>query len=161
MGLLRRKKRLLIGGGISFATYVALYLINTALGGYDPYYTSDGRNRYNSGLLVHDCIMWQPRFGTYYNEYRRDALGLAFSPLMRLDQRYFHRTHSMLDDDFQRWWLSLTDSDIHPRYRADYRRWKAVAAKYQEALTAAEKRGNTKEVHRILDLIQEESDNPQ
>ena len=53
-------------------TNVGLYFIDAAFGGYDPYFTSDERSQYTSGLLMHDCIMWQPRFGSYYNEYRHD-----------------------------------------------------------------------------------------
>jgi hypothetical protein len=110
----------LIGGGILLTAYVILYLVNAAFGGYDPYFTSDGRSRYGSGLLVHDCIMWQPRFGSYYNEYRFDLIGFAFYPLIQLDHRLMHKTHSIADDDFPKWWESVTVADIHPIYRSDY-----------------------------------------
>jgi hypothetical protein len=157
MSMTRRKKLLWIGcGGVPVA-YVLLYLLNAAFGGYDPHWTSDGRWRYESGLLMHDCIMWQPRFGSYYNEYRHDLLGLAFYPLLQLDQRYIHKTHSLEEDDsFVKWVNSLTDADIHPLYRADYRRAKAIETKYRPQLEAARTRGDKAEAKRIRSLIREE-----
>ncbi|MFO1477408.1 MAG: hypothetical protein U1F98_12230 [Verrucomicrobiota bacterium] len=157
MSRILQKKRLLMAGGILSASYLGLYMLDATLGGYDPNYTSDGRSRYTFGLLVHDCIMWQPRFGSYYNEYRHDFIGIAFYPLLQLDHRYIHKTHSVGDDDFPKWWESLADTDIHPIYRADYRRWKAVGLKYEPALDAARARGDTNEVRRIRKLIREES----
>ena len=65
---------------------------------------------------MHDCIMWQPRFGSYYNPYRHDFICLVFYPLLELDHRFRHKTHSIADNDFPQWWASLTDSDIHPAY---------------------------------------------
>lgn len=124
MRITRRKKLFSIGGGILLAGYVGCYLLNAAFGGYDPHYTSDGRSRYEGSLFMHDCIMWQPRFGSYYNEYRHDFIGLVFYPLLQLDHRLFHKTHSIADDDFPKWWKGLTDADIHPAYRSDYQTWK-------------------------------------
>jgi hypothetical protein len=155
----RRKKILLIAVTIVVG-YVGLYFLDRTFGGYDPYFTSDGRSRYSGGLLMHDCLMWQPRFGSYYNEYRHDFVGLAFYPLLWLDHRFAHRTHSVIDDDFPKWWQSLADTDIHPIYRADYGRWRAVESKYEPALAAAKASGDTNEVRRIRKLIREESDNP-
>jgi hypothetical protein len=155
----RRKKVFLIAVMIVVG-YVGLYFLDAAFGGYDPHFTSDGRSRYSGGLLMHDCIMWQPRFGSYYNEYRHDFVGLAFYPLLWLDHRLVHKTHTIGDDAFPKWWESLADTDIHPTYRADYRRWKAVDLKYGPALDAAKTRGDTNEVRRIRKLIREESDNP-
>ncbi len=155
----RRKKILLIAAAI-LGGYFGLYFLDAAIGGYDPYFTSDGRSRYSGGLLMHDCVMWQPRFGSYYNKYRHDFTGLAFYPLLWLDHRFIHKTHSISDDDFPKWWVSLADSDIHPIYRADYSRWKAVELKYEHDLDAAKARGDTNEVRRIRKLIRQESDNP-
>src|SRR5262249_44486038 len=115
----RHKRAILVAGGI-LATYFGLYFLNAVFGGYDPHYTSDGRNQYGSGLLMHDCIMWQPRFGYYYNEYRFNLIGLLCYPLLQLDQRFVHRTHSVGDGDFPKWLASVTDSDIHPVYRKDW-----------------------------------------
>ncbi len=123
MGIRRHKKLFLIGGGMFLAAYLGLYVVNAAFGGYDPYYTSDGRRRYESGLLMHDCIMWQPRFGYYYNVYRHDFVGLVFCPLLRLDHRYIHKTHSIADDDFPNWWAGVTEADIHPANRSDFQSW--------------------------------------
>jgi hypothetical protein len=154
-----RKKMLLIAAVILIG-YVGLYFLNAAGGGYDPYFTSDGRNRYSGGLLTHDCIMWQPRFGNYYNEYRHNFIGLAFYPLLWFDHRFIHPTHSITDKDFPKWWGSLTDADIHPIYRADYRRWQAVELKYGPILDAAKAHGDTNEVQWLRKLIREKSDNP-
>src|SRR4051794_41963955 len=117
------RKRGLLVGVVLPAAYFGLYLLNATFGGYDPYYTSDGRSRYPGGLLMHDCIMWQPRFGNYYNEYRHDFGGLTFYPLLWIDGQLVHKTHSIADDSFPKWWESLTAADIHPRYRADFVRW--------------------------------------
>ena len=153
----RRKKMFLIAV-VVLVGYVGLYFLDAAFGGYDPYFASDGRSQYSGGMLMHDCIMWQPRFGRYYNEYRHDFIGLASYPLFWLDHRFNHKTHSIADDDFPKWWEGLADADIHPIYRADYRRWKAVALKYEPEFAAAKASGDTNEVRRIQKLIREESD---
>jgi hypothetical protein len=158
MSRILRTKRILMVGGVLLAVYFGLYFLNAAFGGYDPYYTSDGRSRYGAGLLVHDCIMWQPRFGSYYNEYRHDLIGIAFYPLLQLDHRFIHKTHSIGDDDFPKWWESLAATDLHPKYRSDYTRWKAVEAKYEPELEAAKARGDKAEAKRIRGLIREESE---
>ena len=138
--------------------YVALYSLDAAFGGYDPYFTSDGRLSYRGVILVHNCIMWQPRLGSYYNEYRHDFIGVAFYPLLQLDRRCIHRTHSIGDNDFPKWWKSLAATDIHPEYRSDYTWWKAVEAKYTPALESAKARGDKAEAKRIRGLIRKESE---
>ena len=120
------RKRVWLVGGILLGAYVGVYLLDAAFGGYDPHYASDGRSRYGGALLAHDCIMWQPRFGSYYNADDHDFLGIVFFPLLQLDHRYFHRTHAVGDDDFGKWWGSLTLAKIHPGYRADFESWKKV-----------------------------------
>src|SRR5678815_5488498 len=107
MRVTRRKNIFLVAGGILLVGYFGLYLLNAAFGGYDPYYTSDGRRRYKVGILMHDCIMWQLKVGSYHNEYRHDFIGLVFYPLLQLDRRFIHRTHSLADKDFLKWWGSL------------------------------------------------------
>jgi len=154
-----RKKIFLVAAAI-LVGYVGFYFLDTVLGGYDPYFTSDGRNRYSGGLPMNDCIMWQPRFGCYSNEYRHDFVGLLFYPLLWLDHHFIHKTHSIADADFPKWWEGLADADIHPDYRPDYKRWKAVALKYEPQLAAAKARSDTNEVRRIQKLIREKSDNP-
>jgi hypothetical protein len=158
MSHILRIKRVLMAGGIILAAYFGLYFLNAAFGGYDPYYTSDGRSRYEGSLLMHDCIMWQPRFGSYYNEYRHDFGGIAFYPLLQLDHRYIHKTHSVADDDFPKWWESLAVTGIHTKCRNDYTRWKTVEAKYKPQLEAARARGDEAEAERIRSLIRAESD---
>ena len=153
------QKRVLLVGGILLAVYFGLYFLNAAFGGYDPYYTSDGRNRYGGGMLVHDCIMWQPRFGAYYNEYRHDFVGIAFYPILQLDHLYVHKTHSVGDNDFPKWWESLVAADIHPKYRSDYERWKAVDLKYKSALETAIDRSDTAEAKRIRKAMRDEENN--
>ena len=151
-----RIKRASIVVGILLAVYFFLYLLNSAAGGYDPHYTSDDRNRYGGGMLAHDCIMWQPRFGSYYNAYRHDFIGIAFYPLLQLDHLYIHKTHSIRDDDFPKWWESLLAADIHPKYRGDYERWKVIDLKYKPALEAAYARGDTAEAKQIRKAMREE-----
>jgi hypothetical protein len=157
MRMSRRKKLLVIGCGVFPVTYLLLYVINAAFGGYDPDFTSDGRSRYDGGLLMHDCIMWQPRFGSYYNEYRHDLIGLVFYPLLQLDHRYIHKTQSIADDDFFQWTASLTPRDIHPAYRAYWIACKAIDSKYQPQLAEAKAQGDTNEVRRIRSVMNEET----
>jgi hypothetical protein len=154
------RKKIILIAVVILVGYFGLYFLDAAFGGYDPYFTSDGRSRYSSGLLMHDCIMWQPRFGSYYNEYRHDFIGLAFYPLLWIDGQFVHKTHSIADDSFPKWWESLKAADIHPLYRADYERWKAVDLKYQPMVDAAKARGDTNEVRRIRKLIRTEEDSP-
>jgi len=124
MRILRRRTKVLLGLAMIPCGYVLSYMVNTHLGGYDPFFTSDGRRSYSNSMLAHDCIMWQPRFGSYYSQYRRDALGLIFYPLLRLDHGYVHRTHSVWDADFDAWSVSLAARDVHPNHREAYRRAK-------------------------------------
>jgi hypothetical protein len=107
---------------------------------------------------MHDCIMWQPGYGSYYNEYRHDAIGLAFYPLLQFDHRYVHKTHAVYDDDYPKWVGSLAARDIHPQYRGAYMRLMERKAQYMPALDAAYARGDTNEARRIHKLIQEGSD---
>ena len=116
-----RTKKILQIAGIVLASYVGLYVLDTAFGGYDPYPTSDGRDRYTSGLLVHDCIMWQPRFGSYCNEYRHDLGGTIFYPFIQLDQQFVHKTHCLADKDFWEWQAHLPLEQVHPAYRSAMR----------------------------------------
>ena len=118
----------LISSVVILGVYIGLGVLNASFGGYDPYYSSDGRSRYRSGLLMHDCIIWQPRFGSYYNQYRHDVLGLLFYPLIRLNQQLVHPTHSVFDSDFPQWWRGVRVSDIHPDYRSDFARWQTEGA---------------------------------
>ena len=157
MSRIPRTKRILLAGGTMLAVYFGFYFLNAAFDGYDPYYTSDGRSRYGGGMLMHDCLMWQPRLGSYYNEYRCDFIGLAFYPLLQLDHRYLHKTHSVGDADFAKWWESLTVADIHPKNRSDFASSKAIAAKYRPELDAATVRGDKAEASRIRRLIHAES----
>jgi hypothetical protein len=117
-----RLRRILVGAGVIVGGYIFTYLVNGLFGGYDPFYTSDGRRGYTGSLLSHDCIMWQPRFGSYYNKSRHDGIGLFFYPLLRLDQRLVHKTHCVWDDGFDSWSASLSEGDIHPKHREAYRR---------------------------------------
>jgi hypothetical protein len=108
---------------------------------------------------MHDCIMWQPRFGSYYNEYRHDFIGLVFYPLLQFDHRFLHKTHSLGEDDaFFQWTASLKPRDIHPTYRAYWIACKAIDSKYCPQLEAAKARGDTNEVRRIRAVIREEAD---
>ena len=117
--------------GILLAVYVGLYVVNSLFGGYDPHYNNDGWSRYRSepwnkhgDELNHHCIMWQPRFGCYYNAHQHDLVGLAFYPLIRVDQHFIHVTHTVADEDFTDWWKSTTAVDIHPAFQQDFERMK-------------------------------------
>jgi hypothetical protein len=68
--------------------------------------------------------MWQPRFGCYYNKQQYDFLGLTFYPLIMIDQRFIHVTHTVADGDFIDWWKQATVDDIHPAFRKDFENMK-------------------------------------
>jgi hypothetical protein len=86
---------------IFITLYTHLYIIDSALGCYNKDFNSDGKNMYQGGTLMHDCIIWTPMASYYYNEYNHNTLGLLFYPLIKLDQKYWHKTHRIWDDDFE------------------------------------------------------------
>jgi hypothetical protein len=124
-----RAKWILCAVGLFLGSYVLLYAVNTSLGGYYPYWASDGSKSWSFGMLVHDSIIWQPRIGNYFNTVRHDFVGCAFRPLIALDRRFIHKTHSAGDEDFGQWWSAVPESQIHPSHRAEFRSWKLAEQK--------------------------------
>jgi hypothetical protein len=78
------------------------------------------------------AIMWQPRFG-HYSLGQVDNLGLAFAPLIQLDQSWIHHTHYLIDDGFDEWIKNLPLSQVHPRWRDDYVTHVSATARRDEA----------------------------
>jgi len=119
------RKKVVITGGFLFYLYFFLYCFNSAFGGYDPHYNSDGWSRYRKASqrdapLCQHCIVWQPRYGYYYNGQKHDLLGLLFFPLLRLDQRLIHMPHTVADEDFTAWWRTAKPAEIHPAFQMDF-----------------------------------------
>ncbi|MBN1918169.1 MAG: hypothetical protein JW889_09685 [Verrucomicrobia bacterium] len=88
-----------LGVGLLLLLYVLSYGVLSLLGGYG--YTQSGELRYDSGLSVSDLEMFQPLFARWQASFRKidgsyvsrgNALGRFFSPLIRLDRRFVHRT---------------------------------------------------------------------
>lgn len=101
--------------------YVLVYAINSAMGGYWLRPGRDGRVRYKpefGGLSVTVAILWQPRFG--HNALgQTDYLGFIFQPLIAIDRAWIHRTHYLIDDDFNAWSKQLSPSRVHPKFRQE------------------------------------------
>jgi len=69
--------------------------------------------------------MWQPRFG-HCSLGNADSLGIAFVPLIQIDQAWFHRTHYLSDTNFDVWLQSLPGSKVHPRFRQEFVKQRAT-----------------------------------
>jgi hypothetical protein len=76
--------------------YVGAYAALSAAGAW--YWSQTGKLRYTSGLSVSDVERWHPawaRWEPFHNIYGQDTsrgntAGYFFSPLIRLDRRWFH-----------------------------------------------------------------------
>ena len=89
----------LIVVGLLVSVHVLSYGVLSLLGGYG--YTQSGELRYESGLSVSDIEMFQPLFARWQPSFRKidggcvsrgNVLGRFYSPLIRLDRRFGHRT---------------------------------------------------------------------
>jgi hypothetical protein len=97
-------------------------MLNSYLGGYWLELTRDGKDRFapeRGGLSLTDALMWQPRFGHCSLGYA-DSLGIAFVPLIQIDQAWFHPTHYLSDTNFDVWLHGLSPAKVHPRFRQDF-----------------------------------------
>ena|SRR6266481_8726702 len=102
--------------------YLLTYVVNSFLGGYWLAPGRDGRHRLAAefgGLSIGDAIMWQPRFGHCCLGHL-DRVGVFFVPLIQIDQRYFHKTHYLLDPDYKGWMDRLPRSKVHPAFRDEF-----------------------------------------
>ncbi len=102
--------------------YLLAYVLNSHLGGYWLELARDGKDRFApelGGLSLTDALMWQPRFG-HCSLGNADSLGIAFVPLIQIDQPLFHPTHYLSDTNFDVWFQGLPPSKVHPRFRQDF-----------------------------------------
>ncbi|WP_395752578.1 hypothetical protein [Prosthecobacter sp.] len=111
-----RWKRLVWGGVLLLFCYAGSYAVNTWGGGYWDRLERDGKDRYGFGLSMPTALLWQPRFG-YWTPFSSDAIGLFFSPLIRLDRRFVHGTHYATDAGFEAWMNSRAVDEWHPLFR--------------------------------------------
>jgi hypothetical protein len=99
--------------------YLLAYLVDSALGGYWLIPARDGRDHFLpelGGLSITDAIIWQPRFG-HCELGHTDRAGLFFLPLFQIDQKWFHATHYLVDENYEKWIQGLPRSKVHPRFR--------------------------------------------
>ena len=86
--------------------YMVSYCTLSFFGKYVP--GQSGNLRYSVGLGVTDIARWQPKFiyGGLYCPIGKDnatyfgnILGYFYAPLVLVDQKYFHKTQSLIDPD--------------------------------------------------------------
>ena len=117
--IVRRVAQLLVG---VWLIYIGAYVLNSHLGGYWMEFERDGKDRFApelGGLSLTDAVMWQPRFG-HCSLGNIDSMGIAFVPLIQIDQAWFHRTHYLSDTNFEVWVQGLAVSEMHPRFRREF-----------------------------------------
>ncbi len=88
------------------AAYVGSYIAFSAAGGW--YWSQTGtRRRYDLGLAISDVVRWHPawlRWEPFCDIYgqatsRGNLPGYLYSPLIRLDRRWFHPDRNGLPED--------------------------------------------------------------
>src|SRR5262245_50291626 len=96
-------KREVMTIGVLAALYLLAYTGLTCTGGY--VFTQSGEVRYAFGWSVSDIQQWQPRF-MFCQRFRQidgswtiraNTLGYAFTPLVLLDQAFWHKTVRLFD----------------------------------------------------------------
>ena len=89
--------------GALVALYVTAYIGLSCTGGY--VFTQSGEVRYAFGWSVSDIQLWQPRF-LFCQRFRQidgswtiraNTLGYVFTPLVLLDQAFWHKTVRLFD----------------------------------------------------------------
>ena len=106
----RSRRRLVKICLMSLAVFAALYLgsyvILSVAGGH--YLTFSGERRHGGRLAALDVAVWQPKYVTWIqyrsvggdHRLRANALGYIYSPLIALDQAFFHKTRDDIDGLF-------------------------------------------------------------
>jgi hypothetical protein len=99
--------------------YVAIYLMDSYMGGYYLRPEADGVKRYKlqyGGLALPLAVLWQPRYG-HCALGRTDYLGYMFAPVIWLDRRFVHPTKYVDDNADWDWLQKLQEKDYHPEFR--------------------------------------------
>jgi len=112
--------------------YLVSYFLNSLFGGYWLIAESDGRDRYSFGLSMPTAILWQPLFG-HEAIGHWDHLGAFYTPLIRLDRKFIHRTIYISDDDGYEKAARLSVSKVHPNWRDTFVTKVAVVASRDES----------------------------
>jgi hypothetical protein len=100
------------------AAYLASYAFDSALGGYWPI-PDDAKQ--STGISDPEDILWQPRFG-YWSARWSTILGSFYSPLIRLDRRWTHRSRRIFVDGFDEWFFETAPlGEFHPAARESVR----------------------------------------
>jgi hypothetical protein len=85
-----------------FSAYVGTYSIFSLYGGYC--YSQSGDLRYYGTMSVSDIVQWEPQGCWYQAEFRNingeivsrgNDWGYFYSPLIRIDRKYFHKTMTL------------------------------------------------------------------
>jgi len=98
--------------------YVVSYAVNSLSGGYWGQLERDARDLYTFDLSMHTATLWQPLVG-YWSPYRSDWVGKLYSPLIRLDRQFVHKTRYAGDPDFHIWIRTSKVTEWHPQFRAE------------------------------------------
>ena len=101
----RRVVRLFLAAIALTILYVGSYVILSARGEY--VWSQTGKLRYTFGLSVTDIVIWDPAAAhwepfrdIYGNDTSRgEPVGYFYSPLIRLDRKWWHPSHEIFAED--------------------------------------------------------------
>jgi hypothetical protein len=96
------RRKILLGALSLAAIYVVGYAVLSATGGFVICESGEARQKGENGFSFaqSDTFVWLPRYGFYQKirqedgsyAFRRDFLGGVFTPMILLDQKFFHPT---------------------------------------------------------------------
>lgn len=117
--------RIIAIGVLTLAIYVGSYALNSRLGGYWLELERDGRHKWGFGLSMPVAVHWQPALG-YQAQFKSDAIGVLYAPLIAADRKWFHPTKYIMEDGTFEWFANEARiSDIHPKWREEWVKSKA------------------------------------
>lgn len=94
--------------------YIGTYAFNSAMGGYWPI---PDEAKPVAALSEPEDILWQGRYG-YYSARWSTPLGAFYSPLLRIDWKWNHKSHRIWVDDFDEWFYASSPLQaFHPEAR--------------------------------------------
>ncbi len=96
--------------------WMVLYVINSMFGGYDAGVTFRGYDPETGRIRYSMVVRWQPLYG----EVKLGGItgiGIMFYPLIRLDQKFFHREYDLSKTEDWDAIHQLPVSKIHPKIR--------------------------------------------
>ena len=101
----RRVVRVFVAATALAILYVGSYAILSVRGEY--VWSQTGKLRYNFGLSVTDIVIWDPAAAHWEpfrdihgnDTSRGELVGYFYSPLIRLDRKWWHPSHELFTDE--------------------------------------------------------------